>query len=289
MFGSFPRALRSPLGVVFAGGVILSAPVLATHSWGGAHWSRTGTLTIRVGDAVGPAWDSYLRAASSDWSAPVILDLVVTTSNVAPSTCKPVYGRATACSYGYGKTGWLGLGQIWTSGKHIVQATAKVNNTYFSLARYNTPSWRRYVMCQELGHVLGLSHQDENQTNLNLGSCMDYTSDPTGTLGTNGTLGNLKPNTHDYKQINLAHGHLDGSQLSTTKLSASTSGAQVGGSERLNRGIGPMRSSWGRAVARDAGGRPRVFVRDLGGGVEVLTFVIWAEEATPEQTGEHSH
>lgn len=282
------KSLRSPL-VLFGGAIILSAPLLASHSWDGAHWARTGTLYIRLGDSVGPAWDTYLRAAAKDWSAPAILDLVVTSSSVAPSTCKPVYGRATACSYGYGKTGWLGLGTIWTSGNHIVQATAKVNNTYFALARYNTPSWRRYVMCQELGHVLGLAHQDENSANLNLGSCMDYTSDPTGTLGTNGTLGNLKPNTHDYKQINLAHGHLDSTQLSTTKLSTSTTAAPAGERERLNRGLGLTRSSWGRAVARDARGRGRVFVRDLGGGVEALTFVIWSDEATPEQTGGHSH
>jgi hypothetical protein len=269
--------------------MLFAVPALASHSWGGAHWARTSTLTIRVGDSVGSAWDTYLRAAAKDWSAPAILDLAVTTSNVAPSTCKPVYGRATACSYAYGRTGWLGLGQIWTSGKHIVQGTAKVNNTYFAQARYNTPAWRRYVMCQELGHVLGLAHQDENSANPNLGSCMDYTSDPTGTLGTTGLLSNLKPNAHDYRQIAAAHGHLDSTQLSTTKVSASTSAAPAAEAERLGRGLGLTRSSWGRAVAADARGRGRVFVRDLGGGAEVLTFVIWSEEATPDQTGGHSH
>jgi hypothetical protein len=33
-------------------------------------------------------------------------------------------------------------------------------------------------MCQEVGHTFGLDHQDENFNNTNLGTCMDYTNDP---------------------------------------------------------------------------------------------------------------
>ena len=51
-------------------------------------------------------------------------------------------------------------GVVWTSGSHITQGTTKVNGTYFNIGKYNTPAWRILVMCQEVGHTLGLSHLD---------------------------------------------------------------------------------------------------------------------------------
>ena len=51
------------------------------------------------------------------------------------------------------------------------------------MAQYNTPAYRRFVTCQELGHDFGLDHQDEVFDNPNLGSCMDYTNDPDGGAG----------------------------------------------------------------------------------------------------------
>jgi hypothetical protein len=69
----------------------------------------------------------------------------------------------------YGQNGWLGLAQIWVSGNHITQATTKVNETYFNMPQYDTPAWRRLVMCQEVAHDFGLDHQDETFDNPNLG------------------------------------------------------------------------------------------------------------------------
>jgi len=84
------------------------------------------------------------------------------------------------CNAAYGTNGWLGVAQIWVSRRHIVQGTTKVNDTYFSTGKYNTPAWRQMVMCQEVGHTFGLVHQDENFNNTNLGTCMDYTNDRAG-------------------------------------------------------------------------------------------------------------
>ncbi len=47
-------------------------------------------------------------------------------------------------------------------------------------------------MCQEVGHTLGLDHQDEVFDNPNLETCMDYTNDPST---------NQHPNAHDYDQL----------------------------------------------------------------------------------------
>ena len=107
--------------------------------------------------------------------------------------CKPTVGRIEVCNGNYGNNGWLGIAQIWiTGGVHITQATTKLNDTYFNTPTYNTPAWRQLVVCQEVGHNFGLGHQDENFDNVNLNTCMDYTSDPAS---------NQHPNNHDYWQL----------------------------------------------------------------------------------------
>ena len=139
-----------------------------------------------------------------------MLELAEYAGTKTPRTCKPTTGRIEVCSATYGKTGRLGIAQIWANGDHITQAVTKVNDTYFNTAPYNTPAWRQMVMCQEIGHDFGLNHQDENFSNPNLGSCMDYTSDPST---------NQSPNAHDYDELDsVIYGRTD----STTTVGAST-------------------------------------------------------------------
>src|SRR6266571_1036837 len=99
--------------------------------------------------------------------------------------------------------GWLGVAQIWVSGLHIIQGTVKLNDTYFNTSTYNKPEWRNLVMCQEVGHTFGLDHQDTNFSNTNLGTCMDYTSNPLGPPD------NEHPNQHDYDELVTIYNHLD--------------------------------------------------------------------------------
>src|SRR5215210_9224495 len=80
---------------------------------------------------------------------------------------------------------------VWVSGLHITQSTVKVNDTYFNTSFYNTPIWRASVMCQEVGHVFGLDHQDESGADFH--TCMDYASNPDGD--------NTHPNQHDYDML----------------------------------------------------------------------------------------
>jgi hypothetical protein len=96
--------------------------------------------------------------------------------------CGSVGGRVEVCNDEYGETGWLGIASIWvTRGKnaHITQGTVQVNDTYFNTPTYDSAVWRQLVTCQEIGHTLGLDHQDENFYNAPLGTCMDYTANPT--------------------------------------------------------------------------------------------------------------
>jgi len=199
------------------------ASALLPQSWNGYHWARTGPLAIMLGSNVSAAWSPYVSTAATQWSADQHIDFVPMAGMTTASTCGPVYGTVQVCNANYGATGWLGYATVWTSGGFIVQGTVKLNDYYFSWAKYNTPSYRSLVACQEIGHTLGLAHADTNYLNLNLGTCMDYTNDPTGTKGTNGTLANLGPSTTDFSHLDAIYASLDTTQLAYTKPQYMTS------------------------------------------------------------------
>jgi hypothetical protein len=254
--------MGSLMTLVLMGGLPMFAE--ASHVWGGYHWARTSNpFTLRLADNVGSQWDNYLATASADWTASSVLDTAVVPGSGNPKTCKPTAGRVEICNSKYGNNGWLGIASVWASGGHITQATVKMNDTYFNQARYNTPAWRDLVMCQEVGHTFGLAHQDEDFSNTNLDTCMDYTNLPDS---------NRQPNAHDYQQLEQIYAHLD----STTTVQATTAGAS-------QNPASDNPSDWGQAMKHSASDKPLVYRKALGGDQELFTFVFW-ENGTHEDT-----
>ena len=236
--------------------VALALAAQASHSWGGYHWARTANpFTLKVGDNVSSMWDSYLTTASSDWSLSSVLDTVVVPGNTNPKNCRSTAGRVEVCNNKYGNNGWLGIASIWISGTHITQGVVKMNDTYFSTSKYNTSAWKNLVMCQEVGHTFGLDHQDEDFYNTPLGTCMDYTSDPTL---------NQHPDRHDYDMLETIYAHLD----STTSVAQSVSSPkpEIDHSDK---------KELGKELRRSQDGRVSLHMRDFGHGEKVFTFVFW--------------
>ena len=235
----------------------------ASHAWSNYHWARTSNpFTLKLDNNVTSAWTSYLNEASSDWTASSVLNTTVMSGSFGSKTsCTPTTGHVEVCNASYGSTGWLGIASISiTTGNHISRAFVEVNDTYFAMAQYNTPAYRRLVMCQEVGHTFGLAHQDENQTNPNLGSCMDYSRDP------DGPPSNEHPNSHDYAQLQTIYNHTDSFNTPTfTGPSGPTLTSRIGSP-----------ASWGTAVGGSSAGRSSKYVRDFGNGNYIVTFVIWA-------------
>lgn len=237
--------------------VVLVGTAVANHAWGSYHWQRSANpVALNVGDNVSSTWDGYLDEAIADWDQSAVLTLNEVNGGTSGSTCAPTSGRIEACSAAYGNTGWLGLAQIWVTKGHITQAVTKVNDTYHNTSPYNSPQWRRLVMCQEIGHDFGLDHQDENNNNANLGSCMDYTSDP------DGPPSNEHPNTHDYEQLASIYAHLDGS----------------GGGKPCNPHKPNCRTSVGNAPPFSQASRANgdLYVDAVPGGGHRITHVFWA-------------
>jgi hypothetical protein len=267
---AFPSALIVAAFLVGCGSAEdLGSAEQESHSWGSYHWARTSNpFTLKLGDNLTSNWDSYLSVASSDWTQSTVLNTTIVAGSVAPKTCKGTSGMVQFCNASYGGTGWLGIAGISISGGHIVSGYVKLNDTYYNTAQYNTPAWRALVTCQEVGHTFGLAHQDENFSNANLGTCMDYTNSP----GTN-----QHPNSHDYNLLQTIYAHTD---------STNTPSLLAGGAEPSQAGNSP--AEWGEMVW--ANGGMSTYWRDFGDGNGLRTEVYWLPNGSaPAHDDVHVH
>lgn len=232
---------------MLAGAALGASPALANHSWNNYHWARTGNpFTLKVVDSNTSDWDDNQVRAISDWSKSTVMDLAREAGDDSMKSrkrCPMVSGKIRSCNASYGNNGWLGLASIYVSGGHITQGSAKMNDSYFSSPTYDETA-RQQVMCQEIGHTFGLTHQDESGADLN--TCMDYSN----------ALDNPSPNEHDYDQLVTIYSHTD---------SSTTIGASVG---TLPDAV----PSWAPATQK----AQSVYVDQLEDGTELVTFVLWA-------------
>jgi hypothetical protein len=259
-----PRHLLTFAAVSLACASIAPA-AQASHSWNGYHWAGPGNgINLKLGDNVSSTWEPILATTSSDWSVSDELNTsIVAGAAGTVKKCRPNAGRVEVCNSNYGSNGWLGVAQIWISGAHITQGTVKLNDSYFNSTRYNYNSteWRNLVSCQEVGHTFGLDHQDENFSNTNLKTCMDYTNDPST---------NQHPNAHDYEELGIIYNHNDG--FTTVDQSVAQMPAWMSDLDLSEP------QQWGKLVKKSMDGRHAKYARDLGDGYQVHTFVIWVDE-----------
>jgi hypothetical protein len=162
---------------------VITADGETLHSWNGYHWSGSN-LNVTVYNKVTNTLYN-IPAAVSEWSGlgTPIQPRMTTSSTTAKITVVEGFNPR-----------WLGLATIWLdSSGHIVKGEVKLNTKL--LKRYG-PAVADHVLCQELGHTLGLDHNHDD-----IGTCMnDLTavSNPAP-----------YPNAHDAEELNLIYSHLD--------------------------------------------------------------------------------
>lgn len=260
----------------------LAPAAMADHSWGNYHWARTtSSFDLTIINSTTTDWDPYVAQAVTDWSDSskfnMIEDPSGKTSKGVLRKCNGGDGTVRICNLAYGQNGWLGVAgiSIDTNG-HITTGYTKLNDTYFSWDYYNTPDWKQSVTCQELGHNVGLGHQDEDFDNQSLFSCMDYQDPPYA-----------YPNAHDYEQLDTIYNHTD----SYDSYAASGGGEDDGGDDGGGGGGGgngcnapPGKGcnkvgangdvGWGASLGRR--GNAETFIRIDRDGTMHLTHVTWA-------------
>jgi hypothetical protein len=244
------------------------AAVSADHAWGTYHWARTtASFDLRVINSTTPEWDQYVSAATDDWSSSDVLNMIEDpngdTATKTRRQCSAPDGQVRICNLAYGNTGWLGIAGISldTNG-HIVRGYTKLNDTYFTTAYYNSADWRQSVTCQELGHNVGLDHQDEDFDNETLLSCMDYQDPPYPWA-----------NGHDFEQLETMYAHLDSYNSYTTSGGGGGGGCKGRGCNNAGLGDGNSRAEWGQSLGRK--GNKEKFVRFGPDGTREITFVTW--------------
>jgi len=263
------RLLAAAAAACLLSVTVVATPAQASHAWSNYHWARTSNpFTLKLDRNLTATWNTYLAVASADWTTSSKLNTTIVTGSFGSKTsCTPTTGHVEVCNASYGTTGWLGIASISiTTGNHISRAFVKLNDTYFAMAQYNTPAYRQLVTCQEVGHTFGLGHQDENFTNPNLNTCMDYTNSPNS---------NQHPNAHDYAQLDSIYAHVD--TFNTPTLVASQARAEQWDAE-FTEGYAATENpeKWGTLVHGSATHGEGVYVRDLGNGNRIVTMVTWA-------------
>jgi len=269
---------RKALGACVALAMAVAAPgASADHSWGNYHWARTtSTFDLTVINSTTSEWDPYVGQATGDWSQSSKVDLVEVDGDTESKTrrrCSGGDGTLRICNLAYGNNGWLGIAGISIdSNGHITTGYTKLNDTYFSSGYaggyYDTFDWRQSVTCQELGHNLGLDHQDENFGNQSLFSCMDYQDPPYP-----------DPNDHDFGQLVEIYGHTDGYNSYAGGGGGDLGGGGDGGcnsppGKGCNKAGFAGEIGWGASLGRR--GNAETFIRIDPDGTMHLTHVTWA-------------
>ena len=254
--------------------VLFSTASYAVHSWSDYHWARTSnSFDLTIVNSTTSDWDPYVTVAVGDWSSSAALNMLEDTSGSVQSRvrrrCQGPAGKVRICNLAYGQTGWLGIAGISIDSQgHITTGYTKLNDTYFTMAYYNKPVWKQSVTCQELGHNVGLGHQDETFDNQSLFSCMDYQDPPFE-----------NPNAHDFDQLAAIYGHTD----SYNSYETGGDGGGGGGTcnsppgKGCNKGVAPGSQGnigWGVSLGRR--GQGETFLRIDPDGTRHLTHVTWA-------------
>ncbi len=274
------KKFLSAASIVFA----LSLPTSTTNadnSWANYHWARTASsFDLTVVNSTTSDWDAYVGVAISDWSMSTKLTMAEdpngSTSKKVRRQCKGPNGQVRICNLAYGQTGWLGIaGVSIDANAHITKGYTKLNDTYFRMSFYNQPDWKQSVTCQELGHNVGLHHQDVDFNNQSLYSCMDYQNPPYE-----------YPNAHDYLELDTIYAHpdtYDSYWMSDGGGGGGSSDPDGGGGCNAPPGKGCNKSyignnngdiGWGMSLGRR--GQLETFIRIDPDGTRHITHVIWA-------------
>lgn len=169
--------------------LVVPLPATAGHRWDRLSWATTDGVVELQADtaALGRAWNVYSSDVLADWdaSAHVVVDR-------DPHGKQGIVGVRSG---NFGPSGWLGVAVVWVDdADHIVAGDVVLNDWYWVGDLGYDEIERHLVYCQEVGHVLGLSHQYAPGD-----SCMNDAA--------TGRRRHARPNAHDLEELARIYRH----------------------------------------------------------------------------------
>lgn len=160
------------------------------HNWGNLHWPRASNpIEIQVVSHLSPEYEKLLPIVLKEWEES---GLVIFHYEGTVNSCKSMDGYILVYDDNFGDIAWYGLATVWTINKeYIYKGTIQLNSFYSKMIN---PAAKQHVLCQEVGHILGLSHQKESD------SCMNDESDLTNE-------NYMHPNLNDYYELSRIYGN----------------------------------------------------------------------------------
>jgi hypothetical protein len=150
--------MKRPLAIL--GAVALAAALSFSVSAAALKWHVRAPFTVTlVSELADPGLQALTVTSAADWSASPVVDFVF-----GPAPKRGPYIRLVDGYYG---PVWSGLASISNDRGYITAVTIYLNRTNLDGA---PDTFRQAVICQELGHGLGLGHSPDTD------SCMSETS-----------------------------------------------------------------------------------------------------------------
>ena len=183
--------MRRSLIVAFVSlvGLLAIATVAsADHAWSTYHFPGDNLNPTVVDKTSSSLYD--VTAGVQEWAAlGTPIQPQITTAKKGDITVTEAFNRS-----------WLGLARIFIDGDHITKGEVKLNTKL--LDDYPIAA-AEHVLCQEIGHVLGLDH---NRNGGQGGSPDDTCMNDQVNLF---TTQYISPNSHDTDQLNATYNHAD--------------------------------------------------------------------------------